>query len=641
MIGTGLEESVVAAAASRVGHSVLHIDPNNYYGDVWAAFTFDGLQDWIGELNNGPGGGADSSDTVATGVVDESSKNPEKHLRDREKFVPLTTRRRLLHDLEQEWFVPDEKDSEPRVGLEAAIEPRDEGNDGEAAEEESGDKNVSEVGQITEVIKEDAESKAVTEPENAEVDSKQSEASTKPDRVDKAAGEDGPDKRHSERPSWSRKKIAENSRHFNLDLTPKLLFSRGSMVELLISSNISRYTEFKSVSRVLTLINGALEHVPSSRADVFATKRVSVVEKRILMKFLTACMNEALPEDVDPSKQYKAYLKQHKLTDNLIHFVLYSIAMVADDADTASGLAATHKFLTSLGRFGNTPFLWSMYGSGEMPQAFCRLCAVFGGTYYLGRTLDGLVINESDASVAAVITNGERIDCKHLVMPAHLCPPELASLEVETTVGRTIALSTESLLPAEREQLSLISLPPKEGRCDAYTFVQEVGPGAAACPKGLYCLQVTSGSGGKQASQAALSELQGKDDEKEKSLQWSLSFDLDVVKPKDVNCPPNLYLCNGPRFELDYDQSVDHAKRIFGAMYPSDEFLPRAPEPEEIIIGEQEEPPGVEPEQEEDKAKDEESRGDADDPAAISAAASEDAPQVEAKQEDVDRPQQS
>ena len=93
-------------------------------------------------------------------------------------------------------------------------------------------------------------------------------------------------------PKWTKEKILSMSRHFNIDLVPRLLFSRGSMVELLISSNISRYTEFKSVSRVLTLLpDGRLEDVPSSRADVFATKRVSVVEKRILMKFLTFCLN--------------------------------------------------------------------------------------------------------------------------------------------------------------------------------------------------------------------------------------------------------------------------------------------------------------------------------------------------------------
>ena len=59
--------------------------------------------------------------------------------------------------------------------------------------------------------------------------------------------------------------ILSQSKRFSLDLIPHLLFARGSMVELLIKSNISRYTEFKAVTRVLTVLNGVLEHVPSSR----------------------------------------------------------------------------------------------------------------------------------------------------------------------------------------------------------------------------------------------------------------------------------------------------------------------------------------------------------------------------------------
>lgn len=94
-----------------------------------------------------------------------------------------------------------------------------------------------------------------------------------------------------------------------------LIYSRGDMVELLISSNISRYTEFKSVTRVLTSIDGRLEQVPSSRSDVFNTKQISVVEKRILMKFL----------------------KQQKLTPNLLHYVCHSIAMVSPTESVKTG----------------------------------------------------------------------------------------------------------------------------------------------------------------------------------------------------------------------------------------------------------------------------------------------------------------
>lgn len=70
----------------------------------------------------------------------------------------------------------------------------------------------------------------------------------------------------------------------------QLLFSRGSLVDLLISSNIARYAEFRSVTRILTWFHDSLEAVPCSRADVFAAKDVSVVEKRLLMQLLQLCV---------------------------------------------------------------------------------------------------------------------------------------------------------------------------------------------------------------------------------------------------------------------------------------------------------------------------------------------------------------
>ena len=40
---------MVAAAAARLGHTVLHLDTASYYGGQWASFTWDGLQAWIRE----------------------------------------------------------------------------------------------------------------------------------------------------------------------------------------------------------------------------------------------------------------------------------------------------------------------------------------------------------------------------------------------------------------------------------------------------------------------------------------------------------------------------------------------------------------------------------------------------------------
>ena len=325
VVGTGLEESILAAAAARTGHSVLHVDSSDQYGGEWAAYTFDGIQEWIQKQTSEvePGG-----EDVPAELCGEG-----------EQFMPLRPERKA-EDVVQEWHVPRE------------------------AEE-----------------------------------------------ADQAAAMNETDQR------WTQDSVSKNSRRFNLDLSPRLLFSRGSMVELLISSNVSRYTEFKSVSRVLTLIDGSLVHVASSRSDVFQTRAVSVVEKRILMKFLTLCHDLPSMSEEEASariaqfkeRRFKEFLKHERLTDNLVHFVLHSIAMVGEEATTQEGLAATAKFLTSLGRFGGaTPFLWPMYGAGEMPQAFCRLCAVFGGTYFLGRQIDGIVVSreEGDDVCKAIIAQG-------------------------------------------------------------------------------------------------------------------------------------------------------------------------------------------------------------------------------------------
>lgn len=41
VVGTGFSESIVAAAASRVGKTVLHVDENEFYGGYWASFNLD------------------------------------------------------------------------------------------------------------------------------------------------------------------------------------------------------------------------------------------------------------------------------------------------------------------------------------------------------------------------------------------------------------------------------------------------------------------------------------------------------------------------------------------------------------------------------------------------------------------------
>nr|KAF6435198.1 CHM Rab escort protein [Rousettus aegyptiacus] len=192
--------------------------------------------------------------------------------------------------------------------------------------------------------------------------------------------------------------IIKEGRRFNIDLVSKLLYSRGLLIDLLIKSNVSRYAEFKNITRILAFREGRVEQVPCSRADVFNSKQLTMVEKRMLMKFLTFCMEyEEHPDEYKAYEEitFSEYLKTQKLTPNLQYFVLHSIAMISERASsTIDGLKATKNFLCCLGRYGNTPFLFPLYGQGELPQCFCRMCAVFGGIYCLRHSVQCLVVDK-------------------------------------------------------------------------------------------------------------------------------------------------------------------------------------------------------------------------------------------------------
>lgn len=52
VVGTGFSESIIAAAASRVGKTVLHIDENDYYCGHWASFNLDSLLNHLEKSRN-------------------------------------------------------------------------------------------------------------------------------------------------------------------------------------------------------------------------------------------------------------------------------------------------------------------------------------------------------------------------------------------------------------------------------------------------------------------------------------------------------------------------------------------------------------------------------------------------------------
>lgn len=103
-------------------------------------------------------------------------------------------------------------------------------------------------------------------------------------------------------------------------------------------------------------------------------------------------------------------------------------------------------FSDSLARYGKSPYLYPLYGLGELPQGFARLSAIYGGTYMLDKPVDEIVVE--NGKVVGVRCGSEIAKCKQVSSPPHeelqngclqlYCDPSYADNTRVKKVGQVI-----------------------------------------------------------------------------------------------------------------------------------------------------------------------------------------------------------
>ncbi|XP_060078795.1 rab proteins geranylgeranyltransferase component A 2-like [Ylistrum balloti] len=577
VLGTGMPESILAAALSRVGQKVLHIDRNEYYSGQWASFNLENINKWMKEVTG-------ECDLEHPTIQEDTLLQPGETL----SRLDLSVNDKTYFNITSEYHVSDEEKVLDKAdpAKESDKEKTDESSQDEAKgskENDHSNKDLSSPpGEENEESESNKEPATITE---QKADGTSDKSPSKENTTEKAEG------RESKKPQpWTASKLKMEWRKFNLDLAPRLLYCAGNMVELLISSDIAKYCEFRTVTRVLTFIKDKLEKVPCSRADVFSSKEVSMLEKRMLMKLLTFCADYTNHEHQYrdfADKPFKDFLKSQKLTENICHFVQHSIAMVTDTMTTTEGLARTKKFLHSLGRYGNTAFLWPLYGSGELPQSFCRMCAVFGGVYCLRTAISAVIYGENKCK-GVVLTNGQRINCRYLIMESSYANKEDMKYQAKRHVNRGIFITDRSVLPTKDQQLSLMHLQNSDDG-NRPTAVLELPSSSMTCPQGLYAVHMTRpGSGDfhpREDLRTVTNLLFDPSDDDKPNVLWSLYFSHTYYEDLERGeaTPDNIILLPGPGPEIDLNDVVTQTRQIFADIMPDEEFLPRPPAPEDII----------------------------------------------------------
>ncbi|XP_051516406.1 rab GDP dissociation inhibitor alpha-like [Myxocyprinus asiaticus] len=158
------------------------------------------------------------------------------------------------------------------------------------------------------------------------------------------------------------------------------------------------------------------------RMEALASDLMEMFEKRRFRKFLVFVANfENDPktfEGVDPTvTTMRDVYKTFDLGQDVIDFTGHALALYRTDNYLDQPCIETINHIKlyseSLARYGKSPYLYPLYGLGELPQSFARLSAVYGGTYMLNKPVDEIIIE--DERVVGEKSEREIARCKQLI----------------------------------------------------------------------------------------------------------------------------------------------------------------------------------------------------------------------------------
>ncbi|KAJ2055148.1 hypothetical protein GGI17_006732 [Coemansia sp. S146] len=239
-------------------------------------------------------------------------------------------------------------------------------------------------------------------------------------------------------------KLLENDRKYAIELAPKVAYCRGELIDLVIDAGIGEYVQFKGVEHNYIVRDDRVERVPDSKGDIFASDALSLIEKRKLMKLMTAITDDEnftqLLGDCSDMNFVHFLETKFKLSGKLLDSVIFAVARAEsrDELTARAGCERVQKYVKSIGRYGRMAYLCAMYGGGsEISQSFCRLCAVSGGTYILSEDVRSIESRDGDNHSFSVQLAHGRVFAKQLVLDPCYAPD---SLPTDFAISRALCI---------------------------------------------------------------------------------------------------------------------------------------------------------------------------------------------------------
>jgi Rab GDP dissociation inhibitor len=201
-----------------------------------------------------------------------------------------------------------------------------------------------------------------------------------------------------------------------------------------LTTNVSQYLDWKCIDGtfvyqwdkggLFSKAKGVVHKVPANDKEALASDLMGLFEKNRCRKFFSYIQDfdrsnpkthkgiNVLKLDCNHNSPFKDTVKKFGLETNTVDFIGHAVALYTnDDFIENSSLETIERiklYMSSIGKYGDSPFIYPIWGLSGLAEGFSRLCALYGGTYMLNRDVDEILYDENGKFVG-IKSQGEVI----------------------------------------------------------------------------------------------------------------------------------------------------------------------------------------------------------------------------------------
>ncbi|KAG0914920.1 hypothetical protein G6F33_003809 [Rhizopus arrhizus] len=300
------------------------------------------------------------------------------------------------------------------------------------------------------------------------------------------------------RPDQKAPESLGRDRDWNIDLIPKFMMANGEIVRFLTHTDVTRYLEFKQIAGSYVYSAKRVSKVPANTSEALSSPLMGIFEKRRMKNFLiwVEAYKENEPSthqglNINTQTMTEVY-KKFGLAEGTQEFIGHAMALHLDDdylnKPARDTVERVRLYAASVLRYGKSPYIYPLYGLGDLPQAFARLSAVYGGIYMLDKDVKELVYNES-GEVIGVKAGDDIVHAKMVI-----CDPSYAPSKVKNvgSVVRAICLLTHPIPSTNDSDSCQIVIPQSQVGRKHDIYIACVSDAHMVCPKGHYLAIVST-----------------------------------------------------------------------------------------------------------------------------------------------------